>query len=235
MKKKILVSVSFLLIFIGVCFALFQISKSRTFQFFGEIYPRVETSNKVVALTFDDGPARPYTDEILKILREENVKATFFLTGSGIEENPGETEKIIADGHEIGNHSYHHERMILVTPNFVKNEIERTDELIKKSGYQGEILFRPPYGKKLFVLPWYLSNHHRKSITWDVEPETYFTKSEDIVKNVLENTRNGSIILLHVMYDRRAESMRSVKPIIEGLKEKGFEFKTVSELLSIKN
>ncbi|MFN2390735.1 MAG: polysaccharide deacetylase family protein [Pyrinomonadaceae bacterium] len=214
---------------------LFQISKSRTFQFFGEIYPRVETQQKVVALTFDDGPTRKHTDEILGILREENVKATFYLVGSAIEENQGETEKIIQEGHEIGNHTYHHKRMILVSPDVVKNEIETTDELIKKAGYKGDITFRPPFGKKLFALPFYLSEHNRNTITWDVDPETFVEKSEDIIKYTLKNTKNGSIILLHVAYDSRAESMKSVRPIIKNLREKGFEFKTVSELLSIKN
>ncbi|MCA1622925.1 MAG: polysaccharide deacetylase family protein [Acidobacteria bacterium] len=235
MKRKIIILGCLLLLLFGVCILLFQISKSRTFQFFGEIYPRVETQQKVVALTFDDGPTRKHTDEILGILREENVKATFYLVGSAIEENQGETEKIIQEGHEIGNHTYHHKRMILVSPDVVKNEIETTDELIKKAGYKGDITFRPPFGKKLFALPFYLSEHNRNTITWDVDPETFVEKSEDIIKYTLKNTKNGSIILLHVAYDSRAESMKSVRPIIKNLREKGFEFKTVSELLSIKN
>jgi len=235
MKRKIIILGCLLLLLLGVCGLLFQIIKSRTFQFFGEIYPRIETQQKVVALTFDDGPTRKHTDEILSILREENVKATFYLTGSAIEENQGETEKLIAEGHEIGNHTYRHKQMILVTPGVIKNEIETTDELIKKAGYKGEITFRPPFGKKLFALPFYLSEHNRKTITWDVEPETFVERSEDIIKYTLENTKNGSIILLHVAFDRRAESMKSVRPIIKGLREKRFEFKTVSELLSIKN
>jgi len=185
-----------------------------------------------VALTIDDGPSIAQTDEILRILEEENVKATFYLIGAEIKKNPGQIEKIIAAGHEIGNHTFHHERMWLVTPDFVKQEIEDTDELIKKAGYQGEITFRPPFGKKLFVLPWYLSSHNRKTITWDIEPNTYFQKSEDLIKNALDNTKNGSIILLHVMYDNNLESMKSVRPIIKGLKEKGFEFKKISELIA---
>ncbi len=234
MKRKLLIGAGFVILIFGFAVVLFQISKSRTFQFFGEIYPRIETSEKVVALTFDDGPTRIHTDEILKILRDENVKATFYLMGSSIAENPGEAEKLIADGHEIGNHTFNHERMILVTPSFVKSEIERTDELIRKSGYQKDLTFRPPFGKKLIALPWYLSEHNRKTVTWDVEPETFFEKSDDIIKNVLDKTNNGSIILLHVMYDSRAESMKSVRPIIDGLKEKGFEFKTISELIAMK-
>lgn len=199
MKKKLFYGLGFVILFLGIAVSLFQIGKSRSFQFFGEIYPRIETQQKVVALTFDDGPTKAHTDEIRQILREENVKATLYLMGAEIENNPGETEKIIADGHEIGNHTYHHERMWLVTPGFVKTEIESTDELIRKGGFKSVITFRPPFGKKLFLLPWYLSTNNRKTITWDVEPNTYFQKTDDLVKNALDNTKNGSIILLHVM------------------------------------
>jgi len=235
MKKWLIVLLITFLFFLGVCVLLFQTSKSRTFQFFGEIYSRVETTEKVVALTFDDGPSRLQTNEILSILRDENVKATFYLIGNEIEKNQGEAEKMIAEGHEIGNHTYNHERMILVSPSFVKNEIDKTDELIKKASYKGEITFRPPYCRKLLALPWHLSENNRKTITWDVEPETFVENSADIIKYTLENTKNGSIILLHVAYGNRSESMKSVRPIIKGLKERGFEFKTISELLAMKN
>ena len=234
MKRKLIILGVLVLAVLATAIGLYRISKSRTFQFFGEIYSRVETPEKVVALTFDDGPTKANTDKILAILQEENVEATFYLMGAEIEKNPGEAEKIAAAGHELGNHTYHHERMWFVSPDFVETEVEKTDELIKKAGYTGEITFRPPFGKKLFVLPWYLSSTGRKTITWDVEPETYFQKSEDMVKYSLENTRNGSIILLHVMYDNRAESMKSIQPIISGLREKGFVFKTVSELIALK-
>lgn len=213
---------------------LFQVSKSRTFQFFGAINARIETDEKAVALTFDDGPTNENTDEILQILREENVKATFYLIGAEIEKNPGEIAKLIADGHEIGNHTFDHKRMVLVTPSFVKDEIERTDELIRKAGYTKEITFRPPFGKKLLVLPWFLSRTGRKTVTWDLEPETFYEKTDQIVHFTTENTKNGSIILLHVMYKSRAESMNAVRPIIKNLRGKGFVFKTVSELLMMK-
>lgn len=235
MKKILVGSVVLLVFFTGLSYLLFQVSRSRTFQFFGEIVPRVETSHKVIALTFDDGPSRQKTDEILQILREENVRATFYVTGAEVENNPGELEMIVAEGHEIGNHTFSHKRMLLVRPSYVKSEIERTDELIRKAGWTNEITFRPPYSRKLFTLPFYLSQNDRKTITCDVEPETYFDNSEDLIKYTLDSTRNGSIILLHVMYDSRAESMRSVQPIIRGLREKGFEFMTVSEILAMKD
>jgi chitin deacetylase len=233
--KVIIVFASALLISIAVFVALWWITKSTTFQVFGEIYAKAEIQHKAIALTFDDGPTRERTDEILSILREENVKATFYLIGRDMEVNPGEAEKIVADQHEVGNHSFNHDRMVLVTPEFVRNEIEKTDDLIRKAGFANEITFRPPYGKKLFVLPYYLSENGRKTISWDIAPENVAERSDDIIRYTLENTRSGSIILLHVAYRTRDESLKSVRPIIKGLKEKGFEFKTVSELLAMQN
>jgi len=225
-----------LVFLLAITFALWQIGKSRTYQVFGEIIPRVETTQKVVALTFDDGPTPEQTSEILKVLAEENVKATFFLIGGELEMYLEEGKKIAAAGHEIGNHSYSHVKMILVAPSFVKEEIEKTDELIRATGYEKPAHFRPPYGKKLFALPFYLSQTNRKSITWDIEPESFpetAANTDEIVKYVLANTRGGSIILLHVMYDPKRKSLNAVKPIIEGLKEKEFRFVTVSELINL--
>jgi len=228
------VTVLILVISVG----LRQVSRSRTFQFFGEIIPRVDTSQKIVALTFDDGPTPEATDQILAILSEMNVRATFFVTGAELEQNLEQGKKLVAAGHQLGNHSYSHVRMFFVTPSFVKQEIESTDKLIRETGYQGDIHFRPPYGKKLFTLPYYLWKHRRKSITWDVEPDSYPEIAADankIVEHVLANVRPGSIIILHVMYPNRRESMKSVKMIVEGLRAEGYEFKTVSELLAARD
>ncbi len=235
--RKLIISVVLLLLLFAVAYGLSEISKSRTFQFFGTIVPRVETGEKLVALTFDDGPTPQFTAEILNALNEQGVKATFFLIGGELEKNMEEGRKIVAAGHEIGNHSYSHTRMIFVAPSFVKDEIEKTDALLRAAGYEKQAHFRPPYGKKLFALPFYLSQNNRRTITWDVEPESFpeiAKSSEAITQHVLDNTKNGSIILLHVMYDPQKKSPRAVKPIIEGLKQKGFRFVTVSELIASK-
>ena len=233
-RTRIVALLAVVLIVSGLV-ALRQVSRSRTFQFFGELIPRVNTSQKVVALTFDDGPTVAGTDQILAILAEQNIKATFFVTGAELERNLDQGRKIVAAGHELGNHSYSHVRMMFVTPSFVKQEVESTDSLIRATGYQGEILFRPPYAKKLFALPYYLSKTGRKSITWDVEPESYPDIDNDadkITEHVLAKTRPGSIIILHVMYPNRGESMKAVKKVVEGLKAQGYSFKTMSELLA---
>jgi chitin deacetylase len=233
MKKKLLIITPFLLL-VGAM-ALWQIGKSRTFQFFGVIVPRINTTEKIVALTFDDGPTTTGTSEILKVLDEMQVKATFFLIGGELEQNLEEGRKIVAAGHEVGNHSYSHTRMLLSSPSFVREEIEKTDRLIREAGYSKEIHFRPPYGKKLFALPWYLSQNGRKTITWDVEPDSNPKIAAD-AKKIIEVTRAsarpGSIILLHAMYPNRRPSLQAIRGIIETLKQDGYRFTTVTELLA---
>lgn len=233
MKKILLITLISVVLLISIAYGILKLSGSRDFQFYGGLVTKAETSEKVVALTFDDGPTHN-TDEILTILKEEDVKATFFVTGSEIEENFAEAKKIADAGHELGNHSYSHKRMIFKTPSFIKGEIEKTDELIRKAGYEGTIQFRPPYGKKLIGLPRYLDKHDRKTILWNIEPDSYpeiAADSSKIVEHVNEKIEPGCIILLHVMYDNRKESMESVKGIIADLKAKGYTFKTVSEMI----
>jgi chitin deacetylase len=212
-----------------------RLSNSRTLQLFGEIIPRVETSEPLIALTFDDGPTARFTDTVLSTLREEDVRATFFVVGKALERNPAECQKIVAEGHELGNHSYSHLRMILKPYAFVRQEIEQTDQLIRACGYEGDIHFRPPNGKKLILLPYYLARTDRKSVSWDVGPESdreVASSADRIVQRVLDETRPGSIILLHTMYESRAESREALPAIIQGLRERGYRFVTVSELLA---
>ena len=223
------------MLIIIICFIGFKISKSRTFQFFGGIVNHVNTDKKVVALTFDDGPTEK-TDDVLEVLEKLEVKATFFVTGEGLEHNMDYAKKIVAAGHELGNHSYSHKRMVLKTPSFVEDEITKTDELIRQAGYEGEIQFRPPYFKKLLVLPYYLKKEGRKTILGDVEPETALGFSADaksISYYTIENVKEGSIILIHVMYDERKEGIKSLETIVNDLREKGYSFLTVSELLEL--
>jgi peptidoglycan/xylan/chitin deacetylase (PgdA/CDA1 family) len=134
-----------------------RLHKSRTYQLFGELVRRVETPDSLVAITFDDGPTPGFTDEVLEILGRTGTPATFFVVGSSVEENPDQAAALVAAGHELGNHSYSHRTLVLKGPSSVRSEVVRTDSLIRAAGYTGEIHFRPPYGKKLFVLPWVLS------------------------------------------------------------------------------
>ncbi len=223
-----------LILLLAVLVVGWQVSRARTWQFFGEIVPRVVTNRPVVALTFDDGPVPAATREILGVLRETGVRATFFLIGAELERNPLAGRQLAEAGHELGNHSWSHQRMVLKSPAFIAHEIEQTDRLIRATGYDGPIHFRPPFGKKLLILPWYLARTGRRTITWDIEPDStpaVAADSTQIVAAVVREVRPGSIILLHVMYPGRVESLRSVRGIIEQLQQRGYGFLTVSELI----
>ncbi|GAA5048799.1 polysaccharide deacetylase family protein [Nocardia callitridis] len=210
----------------------YQLMNSRTFQLAGRLVDRVDSAEKVVALTLDDGPTE-HTTEILSVLAAEQIPATFYLTGGELDEHPEAGRAIAEAGHEIGNHTYHHRRMVAVSDRTVREEIERTDAEIAQTGYRGAVTFRPPYGKKLWALPKYLSDHNRVSVTWDVEPDSGTGAGTDqLVADTLAEVRPGSIILLHAMYASGAPSRAALAPIIRELHEAGYRFVTVSELLS---
>lgn len=230
---KLIVSMMISLTVISMCF--FRIIDSRKYQFYGGLISNKQTTRQIVALTLDDGPTKEYTEGVLKILKEKNIKATFFLTGKELKEELDLGKEIVQDGHQIGNHSYSHERMVFKSLTFIENEIETTNRLIKEIGYDKEIVFRSPYGKKFLLLPYYLNQIHMKNIMWGLEPESIpniANDSEQISKYIMENVEPGSIILLHTMYKSREESRKALPKIIDGLKNKGFEFVTVSQLLN---
>ncbi|MHB1133496.1 MAG: polysaccharide deacetylase family protein [Chloroflexota bacterium] len=215
--------------------ALWQASNSRTFQLFGDLVPRVATAERVVALTFDDGPTEARVDEVLSLLHQADVRATFFVTGRELAQNPEGGRRLVAAGHELGNHSYSHTRLLLQPPATVEREIVDTDALIRAAGYSGPIAFRPPYGNKLLVLPLYLAQTGRVTVTWDVEPDSYAdvaSSAERIAAHALERVRPGSIVLLHVWYDARETSCQAIPSVVAGLKERGYRFVTVAELLA---
>ncbi len=230
MKKALAAFVLLLLIVLGA----WRLSNARSYQLMGHIVARTDTDRQVVALTFDDGPTDAFTDDVLAVLRDRGVRATFFVTGRETEANREAARAIVAAGHALGNHSYTHPQMVLMAPGTVAREIERTDAAIRAAGYEGPIYFRPPYGKKLLVLPWYLSRHGRTTVTWDVEPESYpevRASAEGIVAHVLERVTPGSIVLLHLMYESRATSREALPLLIDGLRQQGYAFVTVPELL----
>jgi len=233
--RKIKVAVVILCAVLGAGYGLLRVSKARTFQFFGGLTARAGTGQKAVALTFDDAPFVSDAD-VLRLLAREGVKATFYCIGANMEKDPAAAAAIAAAGHELGNHTYSHKRMVFKTPGFVAREIERTDALIRASGYKGAITFRPPYGKKLLTLPWYLSRHGVTSVTWDLEPDTYFPGDAARIEDyVLARAAPGSIILLHPLCGQACAADRAALPgIIKGLKARGYSFVTVSQLLALR-
>ncbi len=234
MKRKLANSGIVIVIILALAFSAYKLMNARNYQLFGNITSHVETNDKVVALTFDDGPTKN-TDAILSLLDDYQVKATFFLIGKDLEGQPKEARKIAEAGHQIGNHTYSHKRMVLKSPAFIKHEIEKTDDLIADIGYTESIVVRPPYGKKLIGFPYYLNKHKRETITWNLEPDTFFTQADEKVRYVKENIRPGSIILMHPMYDSTGNELMAIEEILQTLMDEGYTFVTINELLTIKN
>ncbi len=224
-----------LVLLLGLGVVSYRMKNSTTFQVAGELVPRVDTGEKAVALTFDDGPTPADADAVLGALAERGVRATFFVNGKPLSEAPDVGRRLVEAGHELGNHTWTHRRMVLVTPAIVADEVEPTDDAIRSSGYEGEITFRPPYGDKLLTLPLYLANHDRTTVTWDVSPERWDAEQtpDEIVDGAVSETRPGSIILLHP-WNGRTSVQQAIGPVIDDLTAQGYRFVTVSELLAMR-
>jgi peptidoglycan/xylan/chitin deacetylase (PgdA/CDA1 family) len=207
-----------------------EVVNSSTFQLFGDYVARVETSEKVVALTFDDGPHPAHTPGVLAVLDEHQVKATFFMMGRNVERYPAVARDVRRRGHEIGNHSYSHPKLVLMSPRRVREEIERTDELLRGIGVSGDIHFRPPHASKFIVLPWVLVQMNKLSVLGDVDPEEWKQRPAAVMtESILRQVRPGSIIGLHDPMGR--ETLRTLQNILPALAARGYRFETVSALV----
>lgn len=182
-------------------------------------------NKKQVALTFDDGPHPRYTQMVLDILKKHNAKATFYVLGSRVDFYPDLVKQIAEQGNEVGNHSWSHKDLTRLSPEFIREEIQQTNEAIEKAAGTAPNTVRPPYGaqnetvKEVIGLP---------SILWTVDTLDWKTKNAgDILKQVKENTRDGSIILMHDIHQSTANSLDQVLTFLE---QEGYELVTVSEL-----
>ena len=201
---------------------------------------KVKTGKKLVALTFDDGPHQVFTNKLLDIFKEKGIKATFFVTGSNIEKHKKIVKRMIAEGHELGNHSYSHKNMIFKKKNMIREEIEKTDSLLRELGVKGEIHFRPPFGRLLFAASSVLASLNKKVILWNVPTKDYKENDKNVIlKRIYKRIKPGSIIVLHdsgierpgKKIDRNA-TIDTVKVLIDELLKMGYEFRTVSELIN---
>lgn len=189
----------------------------------------IDYNEKVVALTFDDGPSK-YTKSILDILKKHNACATFFVVGNKAEFYQTELRRMLEEGSEIGNHSYSHKWLNRLSEAGFKDEINKTQEIIKKiTGFTPK-LFRPTYGGYSDKLKSYTD---LKFILWNVDSEDWRVKNtKKILNNVFGSVKDESIILMH---DNHDYATKALDEVIDKLQEEGYQFVTVSELLEIQN
>ena len=197
---------------------------------FGKNIVRLNTDQRVVALTYDDGPNPPYTDQLLDVLAKHNVKATFFLIGNRIEQHPETVHRIIAEGHQVGNHTYNHPLLGFLPPIYVQRQIERTDALLRELDITGDIVFRAPMLTRFLPVAQFQAKAERTHISCNVWSWDWTTQNPDkITETVLKQTKPGSIIVLH---DGKAENknanrsgtVEATDRIITALKREGYQF-----------
>lgn len=184
---------------------------------------------KVVALTFDDGPSRATTGRLLDILREKQVKATFFVLGVMARNAPDLVKREVAEGHEVQGHTMAHKSLARMSEEEIKADARAADDLmIEIMGYPPQLI-RPPYGEVNQIIKRAIG---RPLVCWDVDPLDWkYRNAETVRTNVLAGIHNGAVVILH---DIHMTTVAAVPKIIEDLREAGYKFVTVSELAAIK-
>lgn len=189
------------------------------------------TRHKLIALTIDDGPDPLYSSELLAVLRKYGVKATFFVVGENVEKFPQLVQQELAEGHEIGNHSYSHGRLTQLNDPQIKMEIIRANGIIYKCIGKNVIWFRPPYGACDLRVVRDAGNLGLHTVMWTSAVETSRTKDPgQMARRVLNQAIPGGIILLHDGRVERNTTIAALPAIIEGLQKQGYRFVTLSEL-----
>lgn len=216
---------------------LYWLFASPTSQFFGPFPYRGKTGQKLVALTFDDGPNEPYTSRLLDLLAKHQVQATFFVVGNNVRKYPQVVKQAAGAGHIIGNHSLSHRFRNYFTSLDFASEITANQQVITETIGQTPALFRPPW---LFRTPWILSKLNRQYLqsvsglfvnNWEI----FQPSAERIANTAFKRTEPGTILIFHDGYNAkgapRSATIKAVDLLISRLKAEGYQFTTPDELL----
>ena len=210
---------------------LMRAATSLDSEWFGKAVRRLPAGTRRVALTFDDGPSVAYSGQILDLLRARNIKATFFVCGKNLERHPDVARRMVAEGHEIGNHTYSHPYLYLLSRKRIEEEIDRTQSVIEKITGVRPKLFRPPYGIRWFGLFRILRERGLKMILWSATGFDWKDSKDQIVASTLDELEPGAIVLLHDGHGvrsgdqvERGNTVAALPEILDRASSLGFEF-----------
>jgi peptidoglycan/xylan/chitin deacetylase (PgdA/CDA1 family) len=197
-------------------------------------FTEVRVDGPYIAMTFDDGPNGVLTPRLLDILKQRNIKATFFVLGQLVQEHPEIVERAVAEGHEIGNHSWDHKALNKLAEGGLQHELADTSDVITRSTGRKVTLMRPPYGATNPRLNHAIEKEYgMKVILWSVDPLDWKRPGPQVVEQrILAGTKPGSIILSHDIHPGTIEAMPAT---LDALLAKGYKFVTVSELLALES
>ena len=192
----------------------------------------VNVDGPYIAMTFDDGPSPETTPRLLDLLKERNIKATFFMIGQNAERNPNIVKRILAEGHEIGNHSWTHPQLSKLSDERVTDEITKTQDAIKAACGYTPVILRPPYGAiTARQKEWIEKQFGLSVIIWSVDPFDWKRPGASVIEQrILAGARPGAIILSHDIHKQTVDAMPST---LDALAAKGFKFVTVSQLIAM--
>ncbi|HYK54162.1 MAG TPA: polysaccharide deacetylase family protein [Candidatus Eremiobacteraceae bacterium] len=215
---------------------LWYVTESPKNQLWGPTVTSEPVHTKVVALTFDDGPNPPYTDRIIDYLHTEHVPATFFVVGLAVQAHPDVVRRELADGNAIGNHTWDHAHLVLLSRTHIERELTTTEDEIQKVTGEHTQLFRPPFGARDFRVISVAHQMGLQVIMWSVPLPADWTQPPPrvIADRVLKYVKDGSIIVLHDgnkgRSADRSNTVEATKIIVSELRKKGYRFVTVPEL-----
>ena len=193
---------------------------------------KVKTKEKLLFLTFDDGPIEEVTPQVLDILKQYNARATFFCIGKNINANPEIFKRLMAEGHTVGNHTQHHLNGWQVESNlYFKNVGMGKDSLMQyRDTEPSRIFFRPPYGKLTLQQYNYLKKQY-KIVMWDVLSFDFDLKAskEQVLENVLKHARPGSIVVFHDSLKAKENMLYALPRVLEYYTGLGYQFESLSE------
>ncbi|MFN6528513.1 polysaccharide deacetylase family protein [Nostoc sp. ChiSLP03a] len=196
---------------------------------------RLTPDQKVIALTFDDGPWPESTGEVLDILKKNQIKGTFFLIGQNVKNYPGLVKREIAEGHVIGNHTWHHWYQFL-NPQAAAYEIDHTADLIYQVTGIKTNLFRPPGGIMHNGVASYARNSKYAIIRWSSDSVDYSRPAvPKLINNVFRRAKPGGIVLMHDGGGNRSKTVQALPEIIANFRKQGYRFVTIPELLEMQD
>ncbi|WP_079915109.1 polysaccharide deacetylase family protein [Paenibacillus sp. 32352] len=218
-----------------LCGSLLTLTTAATSKPSSEVVWNVTTDQKLIALTFDDGPNPVYTPQILDILKQHEAKATFFVLGKRVQMYPAIAIREVNEGHEIANHTFDHHYLKNVSSEKLIEEIRQTQEVIFDITEQMPHVFRPPGGFYNEALLKLTKEDKLTVVMWSWYQDTKDWKKpgvDKIVNTVLSNVHNGDIILFHDLQGDCSQTVEALKRILPELKKQGYQFVTVTDLIA---
>ncbi|MDO8489562.1 MAG: polysaccharide deacetylase family protein [Candidatus Omnitrophota bacterium] len=239
-KKLVFFSLLFF-IFIALGLSLFTVFFDQAVIVRRDTIYRVLSKEKVAALTFDDGPSPVWTPQILAVLKAADVKATFFMIGEHVQRFPELAKSVAEQGHEIGNHTYDHRGIFYYKPDELDKEVKEAEEIIKSVTGIKTKYFRPPKAWLTRQEKFQLKDMGYETVLWSLNSKDWVTFDDRyIVKYILHHIQPGDILLFHDSGGvfkpeggNRKETVKAVSRLIDKLKEQGYRFVTISQLLEL--